>query len=113
MVNVPRRHEVLLTRGAEQDLESIHDYIAEHDGMQRADHVLEQLIQTVQGLELFPERGSYPRELLALGIRQYRQTMFKPWRVIYRVMNEQVIVYLVADGRRDMQAVLARRLLSV
>ncbi len=25
----PTRHEVLLTRGAEQDLESIHDYISD------------------------------------------------------------------------------------
>ena len=31
---------------------------------------------------------------------------------IYRVTGSQVIIYLIADGRRDMQSVLARRLLS-
>lgn len=31
MVGQPKRHEVLLTQGAEQDLELIHDYIAEFD----------------------------------------------------------------------------------
>ena len=30
---------------------------------------------------------------------------------IYRVMGRQVVIYVVADGRRDMQTVLARRLL--
>jgi len=49
--------------------------------------------------------------LLALGIKEYRQTSFKPYRVIYRVIGRQVVLYVIADGRRDMQTVLARRLL--
>ncbi len=106
------RYEILLTRGAEQDLESIHDYIAEFDSPANADHVLDELMGVVQGLAQFPERGSYPRELVALGIRDYRQTAFKPYRVIYRVMGKQVVIYLIVDGRRDMQSVLARRLLG-
>ena len=104
--------EVLLTRGAEQDLESIHDYIAEFDGVPNADHVLDPLSSIVEGLAQFPERGSYPRELVALGMKDYRQAMFKPYRVIYRVLGSQVVIYLIVDGRRDMQALLARRLLG-
>jgi toxin ParE1/3/4 len=108
----PSRYEVLLTRGAEQDLESIHDYIAEFDGVPNADHVLDALLDIVEGLSQFPERGSYPKELVALGMKDYRQAMFKPYRVIYRVLGGQVVIYLIADGRRDMQALLARRLLG-
>jgi toxin ParE1/3/4 len=59
-----------------------------------------------------PERGSYPKELLALGIKEYRQTFFKPYRAIYRIVGRRVYVYLIADGRRDMQSLLARRLLG-
>ena len=103
---------VLLTHGAEQDVEDIFDYIAQADGMERAHQVLDGLMAVIEGLARFPERGSYPQELLALGIKEYRQTMFKPWRVIYAVQDGQVIVYLVADGRRDMAALLARRLLA-
>jgi toxin ParE1/3/4 len=64
------------------------------------------------GLSRFPERGSHPKELVSLGIKEYRQTFFKPYRVIYRVADTKVIIYLFVDGRRDMQAVLARRLLG-
>jgi toxin ParE1/3/4 len=32
--------------------------------------------------------------------------------VIYRVIGKQVVIYLIVDGRRDMQSVLARRLLG-
>jgi toxin ParE1/3/4 len=106
------RHDVLLTEGAERDLEELYDYIAEFDSPANADYVLDQLMEVVEDLATFPERGAYPKELLALGIREYRQAFFKPYRVIYRVMGKQVIIYLIADGRRDMQSLLARRLLG-
>lgn len=106
------RFAVLLTEGAEQDLESIYDYIAEFDSPANADHVLDQLMKSAESLSAFPERGSYPKELLALGIKDYRQTFFKPYRVIYRVIGQRVYIALIADGRRDMQSLLARRLLA-
>jgi toxin ParE1/3/4 len=112
MAGAPAKFEVLLTAGAEQDLEAIHDYIAEFDSAANANHVLDRLMDVVEGLSTFPERGRYPKELLALGIKEYRQTSFKPYRIIYRIVGTQVIIFLIADGRRDMQSVLARRLLS-
>jgi toxin ParE1/3/4 len=104
--------EVLLTAGAEQDLEAIYDYIAEFDSPVNANRVLDQVMKVVESLAHFPQRGSYPKELAALGIKEYRQTAFKPYRVIYRVTGQRVIIYLIVDGRRDMQAALARRLLG-
>ena len=112
MAGAPAKFEVLLTEGAEQDLEAIHDYISEFDCVANANYVLDELMDVVESLSKFPERGSYPKELIGLGIKEYRQTFFKPYRVIYRVTDSQVIIYLIADGRRDMQSVLARRLLG-
>ncbi len=112
MAGTPAEFEVLLTDGAAQDLEAIHDYIAEFDCVANANHVLDALMEVAGSLARFPEHGNYPKELVALGIKEYRQTSFKPYRVIYRVTGHQVIIYLIVDGRRDMQSVLARRLLG-
>jgi toxin ParE1/3/4 len=106
------RRQVLLTRGAEHDLESLHAYLAERESAAAAHRLLDQIAQVVDTLGRFPDRGAHPPELLALGIRTFRQTGFKPYRVIYRVTGGQVIVHLIVDGRRDLQAVLARRLLG-
>ncbi len=106
------RRKVLLTAGAERDLEDIHDYVAEFDSPAKADHVLDRLLEIATSLESHPQRGSISRELRELGIREYRQTFFKPYRVIYRVFGERVFIHLIADGRRDMQTLLARRLLG-
>ena len=107
-----RRYSVLLTEGAEQDLESIYDYIAGHDTPARANYVLDRLMSVVDSLSTVPERGSFPKELLALGIKDYRQVFFKPYRVIYRASGQRIYIYLIADGRRDMQSLLMRRLLE-
>ena len=107
-----RRFDVLLTQGAEQDLEAIYDYLAEFDSAANADYVLDRLLAVAESLARLPERGSHPKELLALGVRDYRQTFFKPYRIIYRVVGQRVYIALIVDGRRDLQSMLARRLLG-
>ena len=104
--------KVLLTNDAARDLDGLYDYIALHDAPRKADSVLEQIEKAFSKLSEFPERGAYPKELLALGIREYREIFFKPYRIIYRVMDKNVYVLLVVDGRRDMQSLLQRRLLD-
>ena len=104
------RFDVLLTEHAERDLEELHDYIAEHDTPGNAAHVLDRIEKALQSLSTFPERGSHPKELLDLGIREYRQIFFKPYRMIYRIMERRIYVYLIVDSRRDMQTLLARRM---
>ena len=106
------RYEVLLTKGAESDLDDPHSYISQHDTPGSADYVLDRLMEVAESLAAFPERGSHPQELLAVGIREYRQLFFKPYRLIYRVIGKQVIIYVITDGRRDMQSLLLRRLLG-
>jgi toxin ParE1/3/4 len=102
---MPVKYAVLLTRGAEQDLEAIVDYISEADGPVRSSHVIDQFSTCFERLSSMPERGGYPRELLSLGNKEYRQ-------VFYRITEKTVLVYVIADSRRDLQSLLSRRLLG-
>lgn len=104
------RFTVALTRAAVRDLEEIHDFVSDSDSTAKADQLIDRLEKTLQSLSTHPERGAKPAELRALGIDEYRQVFFKPYRMIYRVIERRVVVYLIVDGRRDMQSLLARRL---
>ena len=106
-----KQHTVLLTDDAQADLQELYDYIAEHDAPSKADAVLDKLEAVVASLSKFPERGAVTKELRDVSIRDYREVYFKPYRVIYRVMAAKVFVYLIVDGRRDMQTLLMQRLL--
>jgi toxin ParE1/3/4 len=103
---------VFLTNDAARDLEEIYSYVALHDSSQKADHVLEHIEKAFSSLSKFPERGVYPKELIALGIREYREIFFKPYRIIYRIKDKNVYVLLIVDGRREMQSLLQRRMLN-
>jgi len=105
-------YRVLLTQDAMNDLEEQDTWIATHDSPERADNVLDRISEAFQKLAELPERGTYPKELSALGLRDFREVFFKPYRIIYRVERRNVYVYLVAAGRRDMQTLLSRRLLT-
>lgn len=94
------------------DLEELYDYVARHDAPDKADRLLGRMAKVLAGLSESPERGAFPTELLALGIREYREVFFKPYRIIYRILDEVVYVLLIVDGRRDMQTLLQRRLLQ-
>lgn len=103
---------VVLTEDATRDLGDIHRYVEENDGRIRADRLLDGLQGVLAKLNDFPLRGEYPPELAALGIKQFRQVHYKPYRAIYQVLDTMIVVMLIADGRRDMRQVLERRLLS-
>jgi toxin ParE1/3/4 len=106
------RFDVELAQGAEDDLEAIHRYLAEHRSPDDADALLDVFLDKIATLERYPLRGSVPQELGALGIREFRQILLDPYRLIYRVVGSMVVILLIADGRRDMQALLERRLLG-
>src|SRR5213076_350001 len=69
------RFAVRLTPDALADLEEIHDWIAVHDSPGRAAQVEDQILAAVAALARLPVRGAHPRELLALGIRAYRDLL--------------------------------------
>jgi toxin ParE1/3/4 len=105
-------YPVELTRSAEADLNDIVGWIAQNDSTERALRVLDRIQSKLESRREKPERGSVPAELRNLGVTRYRQVFFRPYRIIYHVRDQRVIVNLIADGRRDMSVLLQRRLTS-
>jgi len=103
---------IRFTDDAERDLEELEAYIALHDSARQAEQVVARIERAVANLAESPERGAHPPELLAFGIRDFREVFFKPYRIVYEVVDDTVTVVLIADGRRDVQSLLQRRLLG-
>lgn len=105
-------YAVRFTLEADKDLELLYDYVAETRSAREADALLDRILDRIGSLESFPHRGAVPKELDDLGTADFRQTLVSPYRLIYRVIETTVVVVLIADGRRDMAALLKRRLLG-
>ena len=104
-------HRVIIVDEAEQDLAQIVEYIALRDSLDRADLVLARLLEVCESLERNPQRGPFLHELLPLGIRDFREIHFKPYRIIYQIIDRDVLVQLFVDQRRSLQSLLEQRLL--
>jgi toxin ParE1/3/4 len=103
-------YSVRITSAAWRDLEGIHDWIAENDSLENAGYVLDKLWEAAEGIASMPHRGSRPKELPFGMEAEYRQVFFKPYRVICEVGRNEVVIHLIADGRRNLHSLLLRRL---
>ncbi len=106
-----KRYRVRLADEAAQDLIDIYRDVAGHDSVEAADDLLDELETPCTTLSAMPQRGHIPPELDRVAVTTCQEVHFKPYRVIYEVIGSEVFVHCVLDGRRDMQALLERRLL--
>ncbi len=106
-----KNYDLRLARDAVRDINDIYNYLAEHHSESDADYVLDRILDAIEDLRSYPNRGVCPKELALHGLQQFREIFFKPYRIIYSISGKRVHVLLIADGRRDFQTLLARRLL--
>ena len=102
-------YKVLWADTAEEDLKSIIEYIYV-DSPSAARDSLRKIKTKASNLCSFPQRGRVVPELKEHGIFQYRELIIPPWRMIYRISEEQVYVLSVIDSRRNVEDVLLERL---
>jgi toxin ParE1/3/4 len=107
---MPKLRDVVVSENALRDMEEIYLYIAQESGAIVALQILDALEKRCDSLSELSERGNRPKELLAAGVMKYRELHYKPYRLVYEVANQTVIVHAVLDGRRDMKLLLAQRL---
>ena len=103
-------YSVELTRSAAADLDDTVTWIARTDSLSSAIQVLDKIQSRIDSLNQQLERGAIPPELKNLGIDKYREVFFKPYRIIYQIKERRVVINVIADGRRNMSALLQRRL---
>jgi toxin ParE1/3/4 len=105
-----RSFRVQWAEAAVRDLEELMSYIAA-DSPLNTERILDKLEKRAQTLESTPVRGRVVPELAHFGIRNWRELIVKPYRVIYRIDEDTVNVLAVLDGRRDLQDLLLERLI--
>ena len=103
------KYDVIWSNNAENDLKKIIEYIAD-DSPPNALKIFKRIKQKASNLHTFPERGRIVPELRDQGILQYRELVISPWRILYRISEERVLVLSVLDSRRNIEDILLKRL---
>lgn len=100
-----------ISEDAESDLYDISLFVAQNNSLERAEQLVDQILERCAALATAPLRGHVPPELLKLSIKSHLQIHFKPYKVIYRISGKTVWIDCILDGRRDLEELLQRRLI--
>lgn len=102
------KYKVIWASVAEKDLINIIEDIAE-DSPQNAIKVLAKIRKQVSDLYTMPEKGRIVPELYDQGVLLYRELIIAPWRLIYRMSEQEIYVLSVIDSRRNVEDILIKR----
>ncbi len=103
---------VVVLRGAEADLRELRRYVHQRFGAKVWRQTLKTVPAAVARIAAHPDAGAVPDELAPLGLGQFRQVLAGANRVLYECRGDMAYVHLVCDARRDLKAVLLRRLME-
>lgn len=94
-----RSYKVEFLPPALEDLEDIFDYILLEESKEKAEKILDRIMDSLARLETFPNSGApVPhKKLRNLGIRMI---VSSPYLAFYRVMQEKVLIYHIIHGAR-------------
>ena len=105
-----RRLRVEWAEAAVRDLEEIVGYLAQ-ESRPDAERLLRRVEDRAATLESSPARGRTVPELTRFHMRTWRELVMRPYRLVYRIEADTVIVLAVFDARRDLEDLLLERLL--
>lgn len=93
----------VLTETAEAELAAILEYITEHNGVERALHVLEKFVHAFETLTASPLIGTVKPDLTDVEVRWW--AVFN-YFVVYDAGSEPLTIIRVLHGARDVEQLL-------
>lgn len=103
-------YKVYWTEPASVDLIDIIEYIS-RDSQSAAESIYKKIKSQCTQLKTHPERYRVVPELLDIDIKDYREVIHPPFRIIYKLTESRVYIIAVVDSRRDFESFIYKRLL--
>lgn len=102
-------HAIIWLPEAAEDLQQISDFVAQTSPAY-ADSMIGRILDAVENLQPFPRIGHAVTEVRIKGVA-LRELAVPPYRVIYRLRDDRVVILAVIHGARLLRkAMRGRRL---
>lgn len=93
------KFKIKIAASAESDLATIWDYISQSNP-ENAIAFIAEIEKKMRSLVQFPERNPFIPEGEFLGIEEYRHSLYKNYRIIYRIQGGVVHIARIYHGSR-------------
>ena len=105
-------YEVIWAPNAIRDFDDILDYVASERGADAAESLHLKIVPRINSLSRFPRRARLVAELRRVGVREHRELVVAPYRILFRIIRQSVAILSVLDGRRDLSELILKRALD-
>lgn len=106
-----KRYAVIWAIEAENDFHNLIEYLIINHST-ATEKIFQEILEKTDSLATFPERGRLVPEISDAIASNIREIFFKPWRIIYHILDDQVKILMLIDGRKPLEDELLRLLLK-
>jgi plasmid stabilization system protein ParE len=103
--------KVVILKSAQYDLKELRSYLVGKFSQETWSTTSSKLKNALKTLETSPLSGAVPAEIEMLNLGPFRQIVSGMNRIIYETRQDIVFVHVIADTRKNMTALLTKRLL--
>lgn len=104
--------KVVILKSAQADLHQLRQYILKNFSKDIWLNTYGKLKGSMRNLATYPRLGAVPPELEGIHGDQFRQLICGMNRIIYELRQDTVYFHIIVDTRRDLSALLMRRLFT-
>ena len=105
-----KTYKLKWTQNAKNDLLDIVKYIKK-DSPSAAKDIYLKIRTKAKSSNFFPLKGRVVPELQKEGITIYRELIYTPWRIIYKIGDNTVYIMAILDSRQNVEELLLKKLL--
>ncbi len=104
-----KKYRVVITPTVAKDLKEIVEY---YNAVNRSysKKILTKIVERMRELESFPQKGRIVPELKDHNIDSYKEVIEENYRIVYKILDDEVLMISVIDGRRNVEEILIRKL---
>jgi len=96
---------------AANDLIGIADYLIAAESVEISNLVCQRILDRIDTLASLPWRGRTIPEVRELSMKEFREIIVPPYRILYKIQKNKVSVIGVMDGRRNLRDTITERVL--
>jgi plasmid stabilization system protein ParE len=106
--------EIIWTKHGANAFDEILDYITKNSGPINSAKVYEKIIGEIELLKSERVKTRKSQDLVNIGINDVYELNIKPWKVYYKIINDNKIVSIqqIIDTRRDIEELLVSLVLE-
>jgi toxin ParE1/3/4 len=106
------KFKILWSYDAKSDLIEIITYIKERSGSEIARKIYNKVRNQIGKIILYPESFRAVPELLDIGVTEIKELVESPWRIFFRIDNNEIKILTILDGRRNIEEILYKKMID-